>query len=658
MTAVGVGAALRFVPIFQPVPFVPATVPDQALKFGQHTRATEGRYPVVTTGGLVISTCVLSGTDSGRFEYHAGTTSIRKKTADTTDLPAGPIVLTVAVNTIYVATYTITVVPDAYSVADHLELVGVYGVAPLVFGDRILCRPGDYNYALSALNTRFGRGSAITGSFGTYEDAARNPTGNYVVVEPHEPNDIVNFWYVTFYNYGQNSLYVKFKNIKGRLRKEATFTSGYVFQGIQAVGYVMWEDCHFYGDTPSVNRDLADYGSFISVRIAGGNGHNRVKNCLFEYAKNGIWFGGENCRVQDSIIQKVTADCYNSYHPHNGSVLEWVDFQSYLDDYGEFSITGIDRNASYTRIYGDPAKIAQIGSGDWIVVTGLSAATGCEQLDGRFQNTVGAGGTQFTKAGDNSYIQFPLDSSGYAAWTSGGTVRWAGAHQDGWQPSSGAATGEYDDVLLRQCRWHGLPWEDAYGGRGVNSPWYLSSSGAHLRRRWIMKGCIGMQGSQNLGFLGNHQDSVVKWCAFLRVLATVPNNPNYAANISGDGSTGSVFQYNVLTAPGTSLTNWDKGTPDTNVYLTDSDATAYGLAFLNPKYGEDPTFDLATDYVLKPGGTLTAASTGNAYDAGPWSYVDWTTKTTSYPDEVVAPAGMGQTFVGDFDGSYAGGFNG
>lgn len=613
-----------------------AGVPNQTFIWGEDTLAASGDYQILTKGGLVISACTITGgTLSSRFQVSSAGV-LKKAAADNAVMPSGTVV--VLVNGTYSATLTTQIEANAFSAAGILQFEAAFESATISYGDRILMRPGDINQARADI--RLGRTTSAlgnplpTGSFehaGVGNDAPPIDDVNWIVVEPESPSAVVRWWYVTLANYGVDP-YLHFKNPILCQKSHSVFGDSQIgaLNCITAVGFIKVSGLRSYMEgAPLTPSQRMSTGWGISFNRTPGNGHIRIEDSIFVDMSLSMYLTGPNCRVIGNYIEGNVADYFDTTGNISGLICKWNEFGPFGDGYYSAPILSIERNASYTRVFVGTVAATAVGGSDWVMVTGLDVGTGCAELDARTANTEGVTSVQFTRDTVAGWIQFnALDSSGFSAHISGGTLRWSNAHQDGYQQILAPTLGWYDNTEWGPNLWHGMPNADKYAGYGVNSMNYHQSANPQWRYT-RMRGQTGIQRSTNQAYLGAHQDADIAFCTFLRPLAD-NFNPENALNIGFTPSGTTTVKYcvsNIAIA----------GADDTCIVIPDRSSPAYAAAFTDPRRHDDPLFKIH-GYGMKPGGTLSAAYTGKPYNAGALGtgYVDWVNRVTHFPDEIPA----------------------
>lgn len=668
---------------------VPPAIANQTVTFGRYTLANAGGVLVRGTGGYTVtSISITGGADSALFGVKNTKYLVRNSGSGGAAMSLGNKTVQLLVNGVDTITVTVDVVDNAYSACNNqstngatawAEAIAAYRDASMTYGWRILLREGDYNYDCSAATVAFSRTTAPAGTLltaGTFQtvthiDEPRTVNVAWITIEPHTDNvAAAKVWHVQFANGGLQDLGLQFKGIVVAARQNSSFQGGasYIFNNTGNARYLSWKDCTYETTCPTRSRYWLP--GLITSRLVDASFHY-VENCQLDALNNGFWLGGETV-IQNSTIVNAVADFFDIVGPYNNTYVGFNRFVGMRDAYSEIAVTNVLRSgeggcpAGKTRIYG--SGLASITTSSWVIFALFDSGTGVAGLDAEWRNTT-SGGAAWARDGGNTYLEIDLDSSGFAAYVSGGAIWWGGSHNDGLQGSNadGGASGtlgENDDLTV-SCNFFDMvpgPNGDKYDAMNANSPLYLNSGLPQLRRGRI-RGNVIRQRTQNQTFLPHSFygaamiDCDVSFNMFIRPPGPALK-PEYTPVLVGDGGGTSTAKYNfyyTYAGGSASWTGFDEGTPDTNVTLLGQTLTDI---FVDPVDMYASVDQVIVGYQHKPGtGLGLAAVTGNAYDAGPMSYVDWTNKTVSWPDET-APAARGQSFVGGFDGSYIGGFNG
>jgi hypothetical protein len=183
-------------------------------------------------------------------------------------------------------------------------------------------------------------------------------------------------------------------------------------------------------------------------------------------------------------------------------------------------------------------------------------------------------------AGD--VVTLSVDSSAFAAYTSGGRLKYTGV------------TGDFDDIVIRGNR--------MTFGQGVN---YLSDGQAFFFddntapvRRMIIEGNIGEQKMQNGIFVRRAQDCIIRHNTIMRKLGHLKSSGSTKISLESPVGTGNRVYGNV--SNNYTITS---ALIDHNNSTLAQNSTAYDAAFVSPPTGLEATV-AATDYAPLGGGTL------------------------------------------------------
>jgi hypothetical protein len=638
-------------------PSAPVIV-NQTLDYGAKyltTSSTTKRYGAVVPTGSGWTSCVVnsgSTNATSHLEVNLTTGAINASpTGRDAGMPNTPYTLNITFTNAYGSTTVDIVVrfsgtdsngvnlANAWSVASNTEAKTVVESASLTYGDAVLFRSGDYNQTQA--DNRWTRSATTAGTWNDYgvaNDAWRDD--NWIVLRPHYGAAPVIYYVSMRSDFGAGGPW--------RVRwKDMTFTDSEVYttsvNGLLAsygtagnyVSEVWIDGCTFNGGV-GTNTDCIWLGPTNRASAAVG-GKIRITDCTFNNGDNGFYGGGPDLYFVGNLIDGCKSDGGQLYPPLNRAIVRWNRVNGYTERFVELTILSTTNTNPFTATVSLADAALVDSSYNWVISIPTDSA-----VDGRFRQT--SDGT--TVNGGTGVITFTgLNGTSFASYTSGGKIYAYASHGDMFQPRNDVASaGDFDDIDFSYNILVLPPTTNVYT-QGM-AMWQGPASGAIYYNRVRARGNICISKQKNSLNFGQCNDADIAW-------NTVIDYPDYTSKIQPQltpeitctTGTGNVLKYNIchtLVASGATLTG--------NEQLTRGDSAAYTAAFTNPVGLLAASIDPPVDYGLKVGGTWSA----NATLPGATPYVDFTNRTTNFPDET----GIGQTFVGGFDGTFVGGFNG
>lgn len=638
-------------------------ISDQTIDYGKKyltTSATTKRYGAVTpTGSGWTSLTVNSGNAAGDLEVNTTTGVINASpNGRDTGMSGSPYVLNITfTNAEGDTTVNITVrftgtdsngvdLANAWSAATNAEAKAIAESAALTYGDTIYLRSGDYNQTQA--DNRWIRNATIAGTWNGY-GVANNAwmADNWIVVRPHYGASPI-IYYIGLRPIGGDSGSWRFR------WKDLTFVDSQVyttpFSGTGLLGILseagvycsdIWVDtCTF---TRQVNTDFAlktkqvnGVGSSPGTRaVAATGGRIKVTDCTFTRPDFAIFIGGPDNYVVGNSCSGQVSDFINLIPPSQNTIISWNRCYGYTEAMRELPVTAVTLGAS-TQFTVSLADSLLVTTG-WNYIVEYPDDS---RLDGYYRASATSVNT------GTGVITLAINSTGWNAYSGSGCKLYCyTSHSDAVQPRNDLASlGDFDDmeVIGNQFLINPVLYKYTQGIAG----WQAPASGALYYRRLYARGNIFIGKQQNAFNFAQAENSDVSWNTIIDFSDyhdfIKPNALNPTITVT-TGS-GNVVKYNI--AQGYSISGATATGNETITY----GVSVYTDLFTNPVGLLAASIDAPVDYGLKAG----SAWALQAIQPGATPYVDFTNRTTKFPDEV----STSQTFVGGFDSSFVGGFNG
>lgn len=518
------------------------------------------------------------------------------------------------------------------SVNNIVELEAAIEAASLAYGDRILMRSGTYGDPATdtrmrpAVGAPVGTFTAPTNLSGTIDvngtvHYVRGPdmtTGNYVVITKHVGATPV-IARVSLDGSSETKGGFLFKDIKFYAASASDLSSS--IRNAQGIVNLLNDikNVAFYGCTfHSTDAASSGFGYKCYTGITTGTGSDfsgfKVIDCTFYDLWNSI-VSSDRMDTCDIIGNY----CYRAWNDHikivGGDNLRicWNRLTDKRVSHKLLTVVGITRGATTTIEFaaGEIAAIGTVNAGDDITFVGVGGTT---QLNGNTYNIDSTTGDTVT---------ISVNSTGYGAYTSGGTGKWVEAHGDFLQARTVGYS--FDNWLICGNRaWRGSSDAALSDGQGFFSP----SDGTGAEEITNVHGIFNIyQGTFVNGFsLTRAVDPIIRGNTIINDREL---GQGLATNISFDNGSGAICEDNITNAA--IVYDTHVAASSTNNYAASSTltsgATSYEELFVNYASGSGMT-DPAAQLDLDPAGAAYALDP----KAGAWSgYVDYDARTITAP---------------------------
>lgn len=397
----------------------PPVVTDQALDFGAKTLAGGGGAKIYDSGGAEVDLTSYDSLISGSLgAYTPVVSGGRLSFTGAAGAPDGAVLrCSHADGTVDV---TVNEVANLFNVKDDAELEAAAESGTLAFADTISLRAGIYNPTKTDRRLR-----RSADPLGTWSGS------NYVTITSENPLGAVIRRLGVDGSQNTNA-YFEFTSI--RFDCDLNGVDAAALRTLTGASYVYVHDCVFAGTANparTIDDDICDAIDFNST----GGSNLRIEDCEFYDVVRPVTQRGPDNTCLRNYVRRFWGDCFQFVDPCARYKVSYNDVAEERMPYTETAIVAVTEGNPTLIEVADATGI--IASYD-MVITG---ATGLDEVSETVYNISNVAG---------SVLTVDVDTSAATPWSSGGVIRWTGAHGDVIQGAlKDALAGELDDIEIK-----------------------------------------------------------------------------------------------------------------------------------------------------------------------------------------------------------------